>query len=144
MVKSDNEWMAALTPEQYGITRLAGTERPFTGAYVDCKTPGTYLCVCCGEALFASETKYDSRSGWPSFWQPVSESAIGGETDNSNYLGNVPAPGLGQAQAFGVVEGVDGHGFAGLGAGDQVIEIAVGVGGPDLLDNHGASPVGGG
>lgn len=83
ITKSENEWMRSLTPEQYRVTRLADTERPFSGAYVDCKTSGVYLCVCCGEALFASETKYDSRSGWPSFWQPVAESAIANETDSS-------------------------------------------------------------
>ena len=86
ITKSESEWMASLTPEQYRVTRLGATERPFTGAYVDCKTSGVYLCVCCGEALFPSDTKYDSRSGWPSFWQPVSESAIGDETDSSHGM----------------------------------------------------------
>ena len=83
ITKSEAEWMSSLTPEQYRVTRQGATERPFSGAYVDCKAAGVYLCVCCGEALFSSETKYDSRSGWPSFTQPVAEGAIGGETDNS-------------------------------------------------------------
>ncbi len=83
IIKSESEWMQALTPEQFRVTRLHATERPFSGDYVDCKTPGVYLCVCCGEALFPSDAKYDSRSGWPSFWQPVSMSAIDGETDNA-------------------------------------------------------------
>jgi peptide-methionine (R)-S-oxide reductase len=81
--KREGEWMSSLTPEQYQVTRQGATERPFSGAYVDCKTQGVYLCVCCGEALFSSETKYDSRSGWPSFWQPVAEGAITSETDSS-------------------------------------------------------------
>ncbi len=86
IVKNESEWMASLTPEQYRVTRLGATERPFSGAYVDCKTSGTYLCVCCGEALFPSDAKYDSRSGWPSFWKPVSMSAIGDETDSSHGM----------------------------------------------------------
>ena len=86
ITKSESEWMAALTPEQYRVTRLGATERPFSGAYVDCKTSGVYLCVCCGEALFPSDAKYDSRSGWPSFWKPVSMSAIGDETDSSHGM----------------------------------------------------------
>ena len=83
MVKNDSEWMRSLTPEQYRVARLGGTEPPFSGAYVNCKTPGVYLCVCCGESLFQSDAKYDSRSGWPSFWQPVDESAVVDETDSS-------------------------------------------------------------
>ena len=81
--KREGEWMSSLTSEQYRVTRQGATERPFSGAYVDCKTAGVYLCVCCGEALFASETKFDSRSGWPSFWQPIAESAVGDEADTS-------------------------------------------------------------
>ena len=83
IVKSENEWLSSLTPEQYRVTRQGATERPFGGAYVDCKTVGEYLCVCCGEALFSSATKYDSRSGWPSFSQPIVESAIGDQADTS-------------------------------------------------------------
>ena len=81
--KNESEWMSSLTLEQLQVTRQGATERPFSGGYVDCKTPGVYLCVCCGEALFASETKFDSRSGWPSFWQPIAESAVGDEADTS-------------------------------------------------------------
>ena len=83
ITKSEAEWMSSLTPEQYRVTRQGATERPFSGAYVDCKTAGVYLCVCCDEALFASETKFDSRSGWPSFWQPIAESAVGDQADSS-------------------------------------------------------------
>ena len=83
ITKSEAEWMSSLTPEQYRVTRQGATERPFSGAYVDCKTAGVYLCVCCDEALFASETKFDSRSGWPSFWQPIAESAVADEADSS-------------------------------------------------------------
>ncbi len=64
----DTDIRDRLTDEQYGVTQLKGTERPFTGQYVDHKDDGTYLCVCCGSELFSSETKYDSGSGWPSFW----------------------------------------------------------------------------
>ncbi|MBZ2187528.1 peptide-methionine (R)-S-oxide reductase MsrB [Alcanivorax sp. JB21] len=74
--KSDAQWRAALDDETYRITRQHGTERPFTGRYNDCKTPGTYLCVCCGTPLFSSQTKYDSGSGWPSFYQPVAGEAV--------------------------------------------------------------------
>ena len=66
-----DEWKEKLTPEQYEICRKKGTEAPFTGKYHDCKDEGTYQCVCCGSDLFASETKFDSGTGWPSFWEPV-------------------------------------------------------------------------
>ena len=81
--KTDAEWRRQLTPEQYHVTRQAGTERAFTGAYNACKTPGTYACVCCGTPLFSSAAKYDSRSGWPSFWQPIGPEAVETETDRS-------------------------------------------------------------
>jgi len=67
----DSEGRRTLTEEQYRVTREGGTERPFTGAYVDCKLDGVYCCVCCGNELFSSEHKYDSGSGWPSFWLPL-------------------------------------------------------------------------
>ncbi|MCH8543151.1 MAG: peptide-methionine (R)-S-oxide reductase MsrB [Alcanivorax sp.] len=76
IAKSDAQWQAELDDETYRITRQHGTERPFTGRYHDSKTPGTYLCVCCGTPLFSSQTKYDSGSGWPSFYQPVAGEAV--------------------------------------------------------------------
>jgi peptide-methionine (R)-S-oxide reductase len=72
----DAAWRARLTPEQYQVTRCSATERPFTGRYWDEKGRGTYRCVCCAAALFASEAKYDSGSGWPSFWQPIAPQAL--------------------------------------------------------------------
>jgi len=84
--KSDAEWRAELTPEQYEVARQAGTERAFTGKYWDTKTPGTYHCVCCGEVLFDSSSKYDSGSGWPSFYAPVDESAVATQADDSMMM----------------------------------------------------------
>jgi peptide-methionine (R)-S-oxide reductase len=81
--KTDEEWRAQLTSDQYEITRKHGTERAFTGEYNDCKTPGRYRCVCCGEVLFDSGTKYDSGSGWPSFYEPASGEAISEKVDTS-------------------------------------------------------------
>ena len=86
LVKSDAEWRAQLTPEQYQVTRRAGTERPFTGRYWDCKAPGTYACVCCGQPLFASDTKFESGTGWPSFWQPVSADAVTSCVDRTLWM----------------------------------------------------------
>lgn len=81
--KSESEWKAELTEEQYRVCREKGTERPFTGAYWNTKEAGIYLCACCGVELFSSETKYDSGTGWPSFWQPIDLSRVGTETDHS-------------------------------------------------------------
>lgn len=81
--KTDQEWMQQLTHEQFHICRLKGTERPFTGKYNDEKTPGTYRCVCCGNPLFDSATKYDSGSGWPSFYAPLDGDAVATEEDHS-------------------------------------------------------------
>lgn len=86
IVKSDAEWKAQLTPEQYKVARKHGTERPFTNAYHDSKTPGTYVCVCCGQPLFDSDTKYDSGTGWPSFWAPINEQAVGTKSDRSFFM----------------------------------------------------------
>ncbi len=76
VVKTDQQWMRELTPEQFRVCRLKATERPFTGKYNNAKQDGTYRCVCCGNALYHSTAKFDSRSGWPSFYQPVSADAV--------------------------------------------------------------------
>jgi peptide-methionine (R)-S-oxide reductase len=74
--KTDAEWKAELTPEQYQVLRRAGTEQPFTGQYVHVKDKGVYRCAGCGAELFASDTKYDSGTGWPSFYQPIESGAV--------------------------------------------------------------------
>jgi len=81
--KSDEEWQRQLTPGQYRVCRQKGTERAFTGAYWDCKEKGVYQCACCGNELFSSETKFDSGTGWPSFWAPIREENVTAEEDNS-------------------------------------------------------------
>ena len=81
--KTEAEWRAELSPEAFQVTRQAGTERAFTGCYWDTKTSGLYRCVCCKTPLFRSETKYDSRSGWPSFWEPVNPEAVSERADHS-------------------------------------------------------------
>ncbi len=80
---ADTEWKEKLTPEQYKVARCGGTERPGTGKYLYNKDAGTYHCVCCGYTLFGSDAKYDSGSGWPSFWKPVSPAAVKAKTDVS-------------------------------------------------------------
>lgn len=82
-MKTDAEWKKLLTPEQYHITREKGTEPAFTGEYNAHKEAGAYLCAACGLELFSSATKYDSGSGWPSFWQPMGDEAVGTETDGT-------------------------------------------------------------
>ncbi len=86
MNKSDQEWREELTDEQYYITRQKGTERPFTGKYNNFKEKGMFRCVNCGEPLFSSETKYNSGSGWPSFYEPAEEGHIRTETDRSHGM----------------------------------------------------------
>jgi len=87
--KTDAEWREHLTPEQYRVCREHGTEPAFTGAYHDAKTPGRYLCIGCGAELFSSEHKYDSGSGWPSFWQPADVEVIDITQDNSHGMRRV-------------------------------------------------------
>lgn len=84
--KPETEWKKQLTPNQYYVTRQAGTEPPFTGDYWDCHEDGMYACVCCGEPLFSSETKFESGSGWPSFYQPVKRDSIEEETDTTHGM----------------------------------------------------------
>jgi peptide-methionine (R)-S-oxide reductase len=81
--KKEEDWKKELTPAQFNVCRQKGTERAFTGEYYDSKEPGIYRCVCCGNELFSSETKYDSGTGWPSFWSPVSKERVKTEVDQS-------------------------------------------------------------
>lgn len=85
IIKTDEEWKKILTPEQFQITRRKGTERPFQNAYDGNKAPGLYRCVSCDLDLFSSETKFDSRTGWPSFWQPIAPDRIATAPDNSLF-----------------------------------------------------------
>ena len=84
--KSQQEWRESLGEEAYHITREGGTERAFTGKYWDYKKPGVYQCVCCGQSLFTSQDKYDSGSGWPSFYQPIDEQNISEYSDESHGM----------------------------------------------------------
>ncbi len=84
--KTDAEWQAQLTPEQYQVTRKHGTERAFTGKYHDNKAAGIYNCICCGSELFSSETKYDSGTGWPSFWAPSKPENVATKRDLSLFM----------------------------------------------------------
>jgi peptide-methionine (R)-S-oxide reductase len=86
VVKTDEEWRRLLTPEQYRVTRRKGTELPFTGEYYGTKRKGVYRCVCCGQELFGSEAKFDSGSGWPSFWAPVDANHVRTAADRSGGM----------------------------------------------------------
>ena len=110
--KSDAEWRAELTPEQYDVLRRKGTERAFTGEYVDAKEPGVYRCAGCGAELFRSEAKYDSRSGWPSFVEPASLDSVVTEDDRSYGMVRTEV----MCAACG---GHLGHVFAGRAAADR-------------------------
>jgi peptide-methionine (R)-S-oxide reductase len=81
--KSEEEWKKELTPEQYQVCRLKGTERPFTGQYYKTKDPGVYKCVACGNELFDSDTKFESGTGWPSFYKPLDQGNVETEEDTT-------------------------------------------------------------
>ena len=91
VTKSDTEWRRDLTEEQYHVTREKGTERAFAGALCNNKERGVYRCVCCGNDLFSSDTKYESGSGWPSFWQPLAEDRVAEEEDHSHGMVRIEA-----------------------------------------------------
>jgi peptide-methionine (R)-S-oxide reductase len=86
VIKSDEEWRRELTQEQYAVCRKKGTEKAFSGEYHDCKEEGIYQCVCCGNDLFNSKTKFDSGTGWPSFWAQISEESVRTEVDKSLFM----------------------------------------------------------
>lgn len=89
IVKSDVEWQKELDADEYAVTRQKGTERPFTGRYWNNHEPGVYQCVCCGNTLFRSDEKFDSGTGWPSFWAPAAKENVATETDNSLFMQRV-------------------------------------------------------
>ncbi len=86
IIRSDDEWREILTPEQYHVLRQKGTERPFSGRYYHTEEQGVYLCAACGNQLFDSQTKYDSGSGWPSFWQPAGAESVATAHDASHGM----------------------------------------------------------
>ena len=86
LTKTDAEWRAQLSPEQYQVCRRKGTERAFTGQYHAAKQKGTYVCACCGNPLFSSDTKFDSGTGWPSYWAPIAKDAVETEKDRSFFM----------------------------------------------------------
>jgi len=91
VIKTEEEWKQQLTPEQYQVARQKGTEAAFTGRYWNTKAKGIYQCVCCGSDLFGSDTKFDSGTGWPSFWAPIAKENIRTEMDNSLSMRRVEA-----------------------------------------------------
>jgi len=86
IVKPDAEWQKELSPEEFAVTRKKGTERAFTGQYWNNHEPGVYRCVCCGTELFRSDEKFDSGTGWPSFWAPATKENVATETDTSHFM----------------------------------------------------------
>lgn len=86
VVKSDAEWKALLSPESYHVARKHGTERAFSGEYHDSKAKGRYDCICCGQPLFSSDTKFDSGTGWPSYWAPIDDDAVTEKKDRSFFM----------------------------------------------------------
>ena len=86
IIKSEQQWKEQLTPEEFKVTRKKGTERAFTGQYHDSKEQGTYHCICCDSPLFSSETKFDSGTGWPSFWESISPESIETKSDRSIFF----------------------------------------------------------
>ena len=91
IMKSDEEWKTQLTSTQFAVCRQKGTERAFTGEYHDCTEEGIYQCVCCGADLFTSTTKYNSGTGWPSFWEPITPDSVNSEIDESYGMRRVEA-----------------------------------------------------
>lgn len=105
ITKSDAEWCEELTPEQYRVCRQCGTEPAFSGAYWDCHDKGIYRCACCGNALFDSEAKFDSGSGWPSFWQPYRPESITTRAETSPRKGDAdvyPMPAASPSRSHGM------------------------------------------
>ena len=86
ITKTDEEWKKQLTAEQYNVTRKHGTERAFSGKWHANKEPGTYVCICCGQPLFASETKFESGTGWPSYYEPIDKEAVAEKEDRSWFM----------------------------------------------------------